>query len=236
VPPVAGDAARERLRAEMGFGAGDFGWVCCARLADLKGQGFLLEAMAALPARSRSRLALAGDGPLEAALKAQAAQLGVGERVRFLGSRRDVPALLAAADGYACASQVEGHPLSLLEAMATTRPVVAPRLPAIREIAMEGAPLLYGPTLDGKAETHDPAEIAAALMQVEDAPEVYAAHARASREHVARAYSRDAMLDQHEDVYRTILEGRARGARFLPERASEAITRLTSYLATRDPS
>jgi glycosyltransferase involved in cell wall biosynthesis len=234
VPPVAGDQARDRLRAEMGFTGDSFGWVCCARLADLKGQGFLLDAMAALPQRSRSRLALAGDGPLEASLKDQAARLGLGERVRFLGSRRDVPALLAAADGYACASQVEGHPLSLLEAMATMRPVVAPRLPAIREIATDGAPLLYGPTIEGKAETHDPAEIAAALLQVEDAPERYAAYARASREHVSRTYSREVMLDRHEEVYRSILGDRARRRGSFGGAALAALTRVTSQLAMRD--
>src|SRR6185503_332310 len=111
-------AARARKRAELGWADGDFVWICAARLVPVKGHRFVLEAMACPEIPSRARLALAGDGPLAAELGAQAASLGLGDRVIFLGGRKDVPELLGAADGFLSGSLSEGHPLSLLEAMA----------------------------------------------------------------------------------------------------------------------
>lgn len=198
---------RARMRKELGVEDGDFMWLCAARLADQKGHVHLVDAMARLPPDSKARLLLAGEGDLEAALRDQVKRLSLERRVTFLGPRRDVPALLGAADGYACSSRQEGHPLSLLEAMATELPVVAPRLPPIEEIAMPGAPVFYGPKHGGWAGSHDPAEMAEALLAVERAPEEHRKVARASREHVARTYSLTAMLDQHEALYREITSG-----------------------------
>lgn len=201
-PPAAAD--RAAARAALGWGDGDFGWITAARLHSQKGHRFLLDAIARLPADSRARFALAGDGPLQAELEARAARLGIGDRVQFLGARRDVPALLGAADGYACTSMQEGHPLSLLEAMAVELPVVAPRLPSIEEIAMDGTPVLFGPRIDGWAEAHDPDAIAAALLQVErDAAEARR-RARAARAHIAERYSREAMIGGHAALYERV--------------------------------
>jgi glycosyltransferase involved in cell wall biosynthesis len=202
-PPSA--EARARTRAELGWTDADFGWVMAARLHEQKGHQYLLDAIARLPADSRARFALAGEGPLEAQLKEQAARLNLGDRVKFLGPRRDVPALLGAADGYACSSMQEGHPLSLLEAMAVEIPVVAPRLPSIEEIAMDGTPVFYGASITGWATSHDPAAMAEAFLHVERDPAAAKARARAARAHVAQKYSLDAMLGDHEAVYRAIL-------------------------------
>lgn len=214
---------RAAKRAELGWSDSDFGWICAARLHPQKGHSYLLEAMARLPADSRSRLALAGEGPLEAELHALHAKLDLGERVKFLGPRRDVPALLGAADGYACSSMQEGHPLSLLEAMAVELPVVAPRLPPVVEIATAHSPVLFGPDIEGWATSHDPDAMARALLEVERDREGHKERARAARKHVAEAFSREAMLDQHEALYETIL---ARGA----NRVERAIGALATKL------
>jgi len=66
--------------------------------------------------------AIAGDGPNRNALEQRAATLGVSERIRFLGHRNDVPALLAAADLFVLPSLYEGLPLAVLEAMASGVP------------------------------------------------------------------------------------------------------------------
>jgi glycosyltransferase involved in cell wall biosynthesis len=202
-PPTAED--RARARAELGWRDGDFGWIVAARLHDQKGHTYLLRAIAQLPPESRARFALAGEGPLEAELEAEAKELGLGDRVHFLGPRRDVPALLGAADGYACSSMQEGHPLSLLEAMSVEIPVVAPRLPSIEEIALDGTPVFYGPAIDGWATAHDPSAMAEALLSVERDAARAKETARAARPHIARLYSLDAMLRNHEDVYRGLM-------------------------------
>jgi len=81
--------------------------------------------LAALPRIPRAVLWLGGEGPEEAALKRLADGLGVTERVRFLGWRRDVPALMAAADMFVCSSRHEPLGNVVLEGWAQRRPVVA---------------------------------------------------------------------------------------------------------------
>src|SRR6478735_3654724 len=91
-----------------------------ARLHDQKGHRFLLEAAVDVPG---AVFAIAGDGPERPTLERQARELGVEDRVLFLGHRQDVPPLLAACDVFALPSLYEGSPLAVLEAMAARRPV-----------------------------------------------------------------------------------------------------------------
>lgn len=204
VPPTPEDRAAGRR--ELGWGDDDFGWIMAARLHPQKGHCHLLDAIAKLPAGSKSKFALAGDGPLEDELHAQTKRLGIEDRVNWLGPRRDVPRLLGAADGYACSSMQEGHPLSLLEAMAVELPVVAPRLPSIVEIAMDGTPVFYGPDIEGWAETHDPQQMADAFVSVEKNAAAVKEKAKAARGHIAEQYSLDAMLTKHEQVYGELMK------------------------------
>ena len=92
------------------------------RLHDNKGFDVLIEAMTELPG---AWLWLAGSGPLDKALKDQAARCGVASRIRFLGWRDDVAALLAAADIFVCPSRHEPLGNVILEAWAHGVPVVA---------------------------------------------------------------------------------------------------------------
>ena len=96
------------------------------RLSPEKNIGLLLAAFARVVQRSpRARLLLAGDGPQRSALEASAAQLGIADRVSFLGVRDDVAALWPGIDTLALPSLSEGMPLVVLEAMAHGVPVVA---------------------------------------------------------------------------------------------------------------
>ncbi len=202
--PVSEEARRAK-RAEMVWGDDDFVFFCAARLSDQKGYSFLIDGFSLLPAGSGAKLAIAGEGPKKADLEAQIARLGLRERVKLLGARRDIPMLLGAADAYATSSLQEGHPLSLLEAMAVELPVVAPRLPSIEEIAMDGTPLLYGPKKDGSPSSHDPKHIAPALLEaMRCAPELRE-KAKKARAAVAVRYSLEAMNQQHADLYRSVL-------------------------------
>ena len=82
----------------------------------------MLQAAARVP---NAVFVLLGDGPEQSALEAQASALGVRNRVVFLGYRQDVPDLLACADLLVLPSLFEGLPLSILEAMAAGKPVIA---------------------------------------------------------------------------------------------------------------
>jgi glycosyltransferase involved in cell wall biosynthesis len=201
--PLAPDE-RAHTRSALGWRDGEFVWLCAARLSPQKGHEHLIAALEALPPSPRRRLVLAGDGPLRADLEARVRRAGLSDGVAFLGARRDVPVLLGAADGYACASLQEGHPLALLEAMAAGLPVVAPRLPVIVETASVDGPVLYGPALPAAARGHDPAALAAAMKDVEERAREHQVRARRLRDEVARRFSLDAMIDAHADLYASL--------------------------------
>lgn len=111
--------------------------VMVARLAAPKRADLLIRAFAraALP---DCELVLAGGGPQMAALRTLADAMAPG-RVRFAGPVADVPALLASAQAFALASDHEGFPLSILEAMRAGLPVIASDLPGVREQLDDGA-------------------------------------------------------------------------------------------------
>ena len=79
-----------------------------------------------------------GDGSLRAALEQQARQLGLAERVLFLGRRADVASLLPLLDLFVLCSVSEGLPLTILEAMAAGLPCLATAVGAVPEAIIEG--------------------------------------------------------------------------------------------------
>jgi glycosyltransferase involved in cell wall biosynthesis len=127
------------------------------RLAPQKGFATLLSAVPLWrDLQPRPLVTIVGEGPLEAQLKRQAAELGLS--VDFAGSRRDVPALLAAAGVFVLPSLWEGQPLILQEALRAGVPVVATRVGGIPELTGEDAALLVPPG--------DPGRLAAAVREV----------------------------------------------------------------------
>ncbi len=116
-------------------------------------------ALSALPALPRAILWLAGDGPLRDDLARLAARLGVADRVRFLGWRDDVAALLAAADVLVCPSRREPFGNVVIEAWAHGVPVVAARAAGPAELIADG--------IDGLlVDVDDAGALAAALDRV----------------------------------------------------------------------
>ena len=130
-----------------------------ARLTEQKGHRVLLDALAQRPDLSRAHLVIVGDGPLSAALQRQAAGLGIADRVRFLGARRDLGNLLSAIDVFVMPSFWEGLPLAMVLAMGAGLPVVATRVAGIPEVVQDGVNgLLVSPG--------DSGELGAALSRV----------------------------------------------------------------------
>src|SRR5512133_3321966 len=113
-----------------------------ARLDPQKGHRHLLAAIANVP---NAIFALAGDGPERPALEQLAGRLGVLDRVRFLGERSDVADLLAACHAFVLPSLYEGLPISVLEAMAANRPVIATAIGGTDEVVIDGASGLLVP-------------------------------------------------------------------------------------------
>jgi glycosyltransferase involved in cell wall biosynthesis len=149
---VYAGVGRAEARRELGFGADEIVVGSACRLHEQKGLAHLIDALAVLGKRGEKvTLALAGDGPARDALAMRARDAGVGDRVRFLGMRRDVPRVLAAIDIFAMPSLWEGLGTSLIEAMAAGKPVVVSEIPPFREIVTHGRDGLIVPVGDESA-------------------------------------------------------------------------------------
>lgn len=115
-------AIRKRVRGELGL-ADTFAIGHIGRFTYLKNHGFLLDVFSrvtqSIPA---AVLVLIGDGPLQPAMRRYARELGIGDKVRFLGTRDDVPEVMQALDVYAHPSHFEGLGLVLVEAQAAGLP------------------------------------------------------------------------------------------------------------------
>lgn len=118
------EAGHERAKKALGF-AGTPLVGCVARLVSEKNHQFLLDAFArALPHIPEAKLLLAGRGPLEDKLRAQAASLGIEDAVVFLGVRDDVPEVLKALDAFVFPSHLEGLGMAVVEAQAAGTPCI----------------------------------------------------------------------------------------------------------------
>ncbi len=165
------------------------------RLAAQKGFGTLIRAAAWWQHRGAVPLLLiAGEGPLDAELRRQAGLARVA--VRFLGQRRDVPVLLAAADVVVVPSIWEGQPLIVQEALRAGRPLVATRVGGIAELTGDDGALLVQPG--------DTAALGAAVTRLLDDPEAAARLAAAALARAALLPTETAAVDQALGLYHRV--------------------------------
>jgi len=153
----------------------------------------LVRALAELPPGSFEAV-IVGDGPDRARLDEEIRVRGLAGRVRLAGERRDVPELLAAADVFVLSSRSEGHPVSVLEAMAADLPVVASRVGGVPEQVSEGETGLL-------VEPGDPAELAAALRRLVADASLRRRLGAAGRARAEQAFDLDAFRRAHIEVY-----------------------------------
>lgn len=191
------------LRRELGIPERGLLVGAVGLLNEAKGHAHLVAAAGRVLERvPDARFAIAGEGPLRGALEAQIARAGLGERVRLLGYRTDVPELLAALDVLAMPSLWEGLPYVVLEAMAAGLPVVATDVNGCRDVVVAGATgELVAPA--------DPAALAEALSRVLADGELRLRFGRAGRARVAREFSLDAMLQHYVALYRSLVRSAA---------------------------
>ncbi len=168
-------------------------------LAPRKDFGTLLAALARLREHGREfRCAIAGDGPDRAMLEARAAELGLADRVAFLGERSDVDRLLPAFDLFTLSSREEGIPNALLEAMAAARPCVVTRVGGNAEVLEDGRTGWLVPP-------QDPPALAAALEEALGHADEAKRRGDAARAAMITERSIDAMVRRHEAFYRRAL-------------------------------
>ncbi len=141
---------REAKRRELGLKPADIACICAGDLVARKNYGTAIEAIA-LANDPRLHYFICGEGPELGNLQQMAGQLGVGERVHFLGFRTDIQELLRAADIFLFSSLQEGLPRSLMEAMAVGLPAVVSRIRGNVDLIRDGEGGLLCDARDAKA-------------------------------------------------------------------------------------
>lgn len=155
-PPVIG-SPRSEIRARLGVPDEEALILSASRLSPQKSVDVMLHAFALLP--PRSVLAILGVGPLASELRALAEQLGVADRIRWLGFRSDIADHIAAADVFCLSSIWEGVPLAAMEAVQLGTVVVG--------TAVGGMPELISDGRSGRlVEPRNARALAAALVEV----------------------------------------------------------------------
>jgi glycosyltransferase involved in cell wall biosynthesis len=188
---------RVRLRAQMGVRE-EFVWLTAGRIVPAKDYPNLLRAFArVLREFPEARLWIAGEAAKTATAPLQALSAELGAAVRWLGLRRDMPALLDAADGFVLASAWEGMPLVVGEAMAMEKPVVATDVGGLRELMGDVGIIVPAKNPESLAE--------AMLTTMRSADEERRGSGRAGRARILAAFSLEAKADQWEAVYRANL-------------------------------
>ncbi|HVM97367.1 MAG TPA: glycosyltransferase family 4 protein [Candidatus Acidoferrales bacterium] len=174
--------------------------LCLGRLANCKGFDVALEAFALLATRRpKSHLVIAGDGPERTRLEALAADLGIAQRVSFLGMipPADTAAVIAQSAIVVMPSTEETFGLVALEAAQQGRPVVASRIEGLAEVVADGeSGRLVAPG--------DSGALATAMLELLDDASLRERLGRQAEERAVRQFSWTAHLDAYEELYRRL--------------------------------
>ncbi|NLV40901.1 MAG: glycosyltransferase [Candidatus Hydrogenedentes bacterium] len=199
------DAARVAVeplpRGEMGVPDGVPLLVSAGALVDHKDHASLLRAFARVSGEFPGAwLVIAGGGKLRADLERLAAELGLADRVRFLGHRPDAPRIIRAGDVYVSSSTSEGLGTSILEALASGTPVVATRAGGADEMVIPHRTGWLVPV-------GDPEALANAVAECLRRPEDAGIMAKMGRELAETAFSAEKMIEGTLAVYTRLLDG-----------------------------
>lgn len=187
--------APERLRREVGLSPDAFIYLNVGRLDQQKNHRGLFEAFRRVAAELPDVfLLLAGVGGLEAELKKMAGDLGIADKVLFLGRRSDVGALLELADVFVFPSFFEGHPVALIEAMFKSLPSIASRIEVFEEVVTDRETgLLVDPS---SAD-----ELSAAMIELYNNEPLRRSLGENARGQVEAKYTLAVLAAQWEDFY-----------------------------------
>ena len=201
-----GRAARESSLSRLGIAGDALVIGSSSRLApdkDIESLVRSLDHLSQLLADAATVLLIAGQGPERARLEALASSLGVADRVRFLGFQSDIRGFLSALDVFVIPTLREGLSISLLEAMAAAKPIVASAIPHNREVIEDGVTGLVVPT-------SNPLAIARAIARFATTPELARVCAQAARQRVLDQYTLERTLEETWALYRDPVPGSRR--------------------------
>jgi len=193
-------AVGSRVRNELGIKEG-FVWLAVGRFEAAKDYPNMLRAFKELTGkRPDVMLLLAGQGSLLEETMKLSNELGLKDKVRFLGIRRDVPEVMNAADAYVMSSAWEGLPMVLLEASACALPVVVTDVGGNCEIILDEKSGYIVPSQDTSA-------LARAMLRMTDLSEAERKRmSEIGRIHIEIHYRLERVVDQWERLYKELLD------------------------------
>jgi glycosyltransferase involved in cell wall biosynthesis len=196
-----GDA--QRLKQQLGIQATApvLGIVAALR-PEKNHELFLRAAQQVLGGRPEARFVIVGDGPERGRLEQLAAELGISRSVHFLGTRPDVHQLLSILDVFVLTSHIEANPVSILEAMAAGKPVIATRVGSIPDSVGEG-------TTGFLVAPGDAFQLANRMISLIDNPAVASRMGQAGRDRVVQHWSLEAMVSGYEELITAIYRRKA---------------------------
>jgi len=207
-----GDAAkREQWRQQIGIpeSAPTVGIVAALR-PEKNHTLFLNVAAKVNKSLPEAHFVIAGDGPAKDELSKLAVSLGIAEQTHFLGSVSDIPGILSAVDLFALTSDNEASPVSILEAMSCSLPVVATDVGSVSQSVIEGRTGLLVPTQEVMPS-------ATAWLKILQSPELAKSMGEQGREHVINYSSLDSMTESYVDLIEGLYHRKISKAEDTPE-------------------
>jgi glycosyltransferase involved in cell wall biosynthesis len=185
---------RVRWREQERFDENAVLFTCVGRLEPQKNPMLLVRAFETLN-DPRAHLLLLGEGTLCGALTEYVRTHGLEQQVHLLGKRPDVVEHLAASDVFVLASNWEGNPLAVMEAMAAGLPVIGTAVGGVPELVESGVHgILVAP--------EDPGALAGAMRRLLDQPQTRLAMGEAARSRAGGAFSLEGMAQGYATLYR----------------------------------
>ncbi|MCC6170077.1 MAG: glycosyltransferase [Caldilineaceae bacterium] len=196
---------RERLRRQLGLPPQAPVLITVGTLRTAKGHRYLIQAAADVLRRfPETHFLFVGDGELRHPLESQTAACGLTEKIHFLGSRQDIPDLLAASDVFVLPSLWEGLSMALLEAMAAAKPIVATAVSGTSQVIIDKENGILTPPGDAPA-------LAQAICDVLSQLDAGAcAMGESARRRVAASFSVEKQAAEYMALYERLLHTHAR--------------------------
>ena len=201
IRPAPTQADRNAARQRLGIDVNHIALGLIANLEAHKNPALAIEAIAYLPAQTRSvlRLALFGDGTLRETLAARAEELGMRDTVRFYGFRDDLIELLPGLDAVLSTSAREMMPMSLLEAMNAALPIVGVPHAGTLDLVVNGETGIV-------LESWDVRALAEAVGWVAEHPEWRVRAGNAAYNHLKKNFDIEIITDRYVELYWALLD------------------------------
>jgi glycosyltransferase involved in cell wall biosynthesis len=192
------ETSRQAARTALGLAADAHVVTTVGRLTAIKQHGLFLEAAQLISSQDAAAIFLiVGDGELRPELENLARMMGIGDRTRFLGWRRDLATVYGASDVFLLTSRNEGTPVAIIESLAAGVPVVSTDVGGVRDVVDDAAGRLAAPG-DARALAHHVVTLLAD-------PGIRERMGHAGRESVVARYGLDRLVADIDDLYQELL-------------------------------